>query len=264
MPRRTRTPKAKKQKRVAYQLVPHDSQWGKAMYPMLVELVEAHHEELTNARIALAWNLSWKPDVDGRVKLGQCKKRSDLDREFEAFDFVIVLRQEFWQAVSVNDKQRRALLDHELCYATVKLGRDGEPLLDERGRTVWRTRKHDIQEFSEIVARHGVYTRDLEHFATALRQSRQKSLLDEVAPPPAPLSLPATDHIAGSGEKVEAEAPGNGKADQAFAFDGKEPAPRAPRAHPGINPSRARTRPKGRAKGLPKGPLARRRQGVRA
>lgn len=180
--RGTRKPKAKRSKRVTYQVISHDSAAGKLLYPMLKELIEEYHEELTGARIALAWSLTWKPDVDGRVKLGQCKKRSDLDREFADLDFVIVLRQEFIQSPAVKDSQRLALLDHELCHATVRLDREGEPALDERGRKVYRIRKHDLEEFSEIVARHGLYKRDLEHFALALRQSKQRSLLDDEQP----------------------------------------------------------------------------------
>jgi hypothetical protein len=167
--------KQKKRKKVSYSLIERDSPVGEAMYDMLADIVREHHDELheTKARIALAWNMAWQPDVDGRLTLGKCKKASDLDRELAAFDFVIVLNMEFWQSADVKDWQRRALLDHELCHATVKLDEAGDPVIDERGRTVFRTRKHDIEEFSQVVARHGCYKRDLEHFARALRLSKQ-------------------------------------------------------------------------------------------
>src|SRR6185369_7142915 len=108
-----------KRKKVSYQLIKRDSDAGRPIYAMLKDLIEQHHEELTNARLAVAWNLSWKPDADGRVTLGKCKKASDLDRELAAFDFVILLQAEFWQDAEVTEDQRRALLDHELCHATV-------------------------------------------------------------------------------------------------------------------------------------------------
>jgi len=181
MARTIRKPK-QHAKRVSYKLIARDTEAGKSMYPMLNKLIEQHHTELTNARVALAWNTSWKADVDGRVKLGKCKKASDLDRELAAFDFVVLLQAEFWQNAAVTDDQRRALLDHELCHATVRLDRDGEPMRDERGRTVYRTRKHDIEEFTEIIERHGCYKRDLERFASALRRAKQKSLIEEETP----------------------------------------------------------------------------------
>jgi hypothetical protein len=144
------------------------------MYAQLDELVTAHHEELAKARIALAWCTSWRPDVDGRVILGKCKKASDLDRELAAFDFVILLRKAFWQHEDVTDSQRLALLDHELCHAAVTHDARGEPVEDERGRIVYRTRKHDLEEFAVIVERYGCYKRDLEQFAAALRRSAQR------------------------------------------------------------------------------------------
>lgn len=167
-----------KLKKVSYELIKPDSKVGEPMYAMLEELVDKHHEDLAQARIALAWNLSWKPDVDGRQQIGKCKKASDLDRELTDFDFVIVLLRDFWEEKGVSDDQCRALLDHELCHGALKLDKDGEPVEDERGRVVYRIRKHDVEEFTEIITRHGCYKRDLEVFAVALRKLKQPRLLD--------------------------------------------------------------------------------------
>lgn len=160
-----------KPKKVSYELIPRDSILGHPMHDLLDELVSANHPDLRHARIALAWCTSWKPDVDGRVTLGMCKKASDLDRELASFDFIILLSRAFWREDQVSDHQRRALLDHELCHAAIKCDASGEPVEDERGRRVYRTRKHDIEEFAEIVERYGCYKHDLEQFAAALRRS---------------------------------------------------------------------------------------------
>src|SRR5438105_593835 len=164
-----------KPKKVSYRLITNGTDEGRAMYRLLRELVTAHHPDLLGAQIALAWCTSWKPDVDGIVTLGKCKKASDLDRELAVYDFIILLRESFWTDPLVTDAQRRALLDHELCHAAVKLDDHGEPVEDERGRTVYRVRKHSIEEFTEIVERHGTYKRDLETFATALDRARHKA-----------------------------------------------------------------------------------------
>jgi hypothetical protein len=166
-----------KLKKVAYRFIPPESEHGQPMYALLRELVGAYHTELRNARIALAWNLAWQPDVDGRMKLGMCRKASDLDREIggcEPFDFVIILRREFWQDTHVTDRQRRALLDHELCHATIKLDEHGEPAVDERGRLVYRTRKHDLEEFVEIGERYGCWKKDITEFARAVERAKHK------------------------------------------------------------------------------------------
>ena len=168
---RTKQPAAKKPKPVNYELIPRDSVNGHPMYALLDELVESFHAEIAAARIALAWCTSWKPDVDGREVLGKCRKASDLDRELAAFDFVILLSRPFWRDARVTDPQRQALLDHELCHAALTYDEKGEPVEDERGRLVYRIRKHDIEEFTDIVARHGCYKADLERFAQALKHA---------------------------------------------------------------------------------------------
>jgi|SRR6185503_11715836 len=142
-------------------------------YRIMEQLVEDHHQHLKDAKIAIAWRFGWKSDADGRIKLGQCKKGSDLDRELHGFDFVILLNHEVLNAAGFTEDQTTALIDHELCHAAVTNDSNGEPKVDERGRTVYRIRKHDVEEFSEIVARHGCWKKDLEEFArVALRDKR--------------------------------------------------------------------------------------------
>lgn len=180
--------KPKGQKRVSYEFIKPDSVIGGPIYRLLMELVQAHHSHLAGARIALAWCTSWRPDVDGRVTLGKCRRTSDLDRELAIYDFVILLKKSWWQDVRdvvqhpdqqnqlgriiTATEQRAALLDHELCHAGVRIDdRTGEPVTDERGRTVYRLVKHDIEEFSAIVNRRGIWKRDIELFAAALNRS---------------------------------------------------------------------------------------------
>ena len=164
--------KRSKPKTVSYELLTRDSVIGHPMYALLDELITKYHQDLRDARIALAWCTSWKPDVDGRVTLGKCRRASDLDRELAAFDFIILLRRAFWQHPQVTDTQRTALLDHELCHGALKFDATGEPVEDARGRKVYRVCKHDIEEFTVIVARHGCYKADLEAFAKALGREK--------------------------------------------------------------------------------------------
>jgi len=162
----------KKAKTVPYRLIPPTSR----LYGWLTELLEASHQDVLQARFALAWHVNWKPDDDGHLMLGQCRKSSDLEREIQdasAYDFVILLNQNFFDDPIVTDTQRRAVLDHELCHAAVKLDDDGHPVIDERGRVQYRIRKHDLEEFSEIAERYGCWKRDIEAFARSLAAARQ-------------------------------------------------------------------------------------------
>lgn len=180
--------KAKGPAKVSYQLLaPFDHP---DIYRRLARILTDHHKELvdTEARIAIAWCTSWRADVDGRQTLGKCKKASALDRELMDYDFVILLLQSFWQDEAVTDQQRDALLDHELCHAGVKYDPvTDDPVVDERGRTVYRIRRHDLEEFACIAERHGTWKRDLELFAKALAKGKQQRLpIDKEQPASAP------------------------------------------------------------------------------
>lgn len=147
-----------KPKKVSYELIERDSVIGHPMYQLLDELVHAHHDDLRFAQIALGWCFSWTHDRDGNVVVGKCVKASDLSRELAPYDFVILLARWYWRDDRTPLIERRRLLDHELCHAAKALDKYGDQVEDERGRKVWRTRKHDFEEFVQIVERYGLET----------------------------------------------------------------------------------------------------------
>jgi hypothetical protein len=147
------------------------------IYDLLAEVRGESHEDIADAEIILAWRKALKVDKDGHLILGKCVKVSDLHKELAAYDFVILLNKEVWENPEFTIEKKKALLDHELCHAAPALDSEtGEQKTDERGRPVWRIRKHDIEEFREVVERHGCYKADLEKFAEALIKSRQGAL----------------------------------------------------------------------------------------
>lgn len=162
-------------KAVRVRLIPWEKD-GKRTFPyrLLDKIRKKSHTSIKRAKIALAWRIALKPDRDGHLVLGMCKRASDLQRELADWDFVILLNKEVWKDKEFTTDKKMALLDHELCHAAPALTRDGEHKQDERGRYVWRIRKHDIEEFQGIVERHGCYKRDLEEFAEALLKRRRK------------------------------------------------------------------------------------------
>jgi hypothetical protein len=174
--------KGKGQRKANYTLIPE----GTAPYKLLIEARRKWHRTLDEARIALAWRTRLKSDKDGHLVLGKCIKVSDLQKEFAEYDFIILLNKEVWDAVDFAREKQLALLDHELCHAAPVLDKFGGDVKDERGRRVWRMRKHDIEEFRSVVEHHGTYKRDLEAFAKALLKKAGAPLLagvEDVAPP---------------------------------------------------------------------------------
>ena len=61
------------------------------------------------------------------------------------------------------------LLDHELSHFT-------PPASDKNGNLRWGIREHDLQEFSEVVRRHGVCTGDHRRLVEAAGQLDLESL----------------------------------------------------------------------------------------
>jgi len=166
--------KPTKPKKINFELISEHK--NSEPYQILRRVRANFHSDIADARIALAWRKELKADVDGHLILGRCVKASDLQRELVEWDFVVLLNREVWQHLDFTTDRKEALMDHELCHAAPVLDGDGEPKIDEKNRPVWRVRKHDIEEFGEVVERHGCYKRDLEMFAESLLKSRQSRL----------------------------------------------------------------------------------------
>jgi hypothetical protein len=166
-----------KRKRVRVELIKVESgtppDYVDSPYYMMEKIRKRHHHHTRKAKIALAWRTALKPDTDGHLLLGQCVKASDLQRELSEYDFVILLNKEVWEDKTFGHKRQKALLDHELCHVG-QVYRKGKRLKNDHGKYVFRTRKHDVEEFSEIVDRHGIWKHDLELFAKALLKRRHK------------------------------------------------------------------------------------------
>lgn len=180
--------------KLAYVLLDRAQEPHVEFYRHLDHLVDKFHEDLREAKIALAYCTSWKADKDGHTTLGKCKRATDLDRELSPWDFVILLNETFWTAHAVTTEQRLALLDHELCHAAVRRDKDGDWKRDPKGRLLYRLRKHDLEEFRAIVERHGLWKHDLEKFAQALRRHTGQQTLELETKPAAAEPAPARTH----------------------------------------------------------------------
>ncbi len=122
-------------------------------YEILERIVKKQRADLKDVKIGIAWRLGWRPDADKVLTLGQCKKRGDLDRELDNYDFIIMLNKEAWPTLDDNHKER--LIFHELEHAQLSLDNNGEPKKDDRGRLICRVRKHDFAEFRSVVENYG-------------------------------------------------------------------------------------------------------------
>lgn len=93
---------------------------------------------------------------------------SGFDFSNPADFFLISIWYEGW--VNMTPEQRRALIDHELCHCIVEED-------EETGNTKLGMRGHDIEEFNEIVSRHGFWRPEVQTFVEEA-QAGQNSLFD--------------------------------------------------------------------------------------
>lgn len=136
-------------------------------------LIPQHHPHLVGARIEYVFRDKHQKR-NGKIVAGTARKVSGLNAflaakppSFGGLDFfVIVFALDVWMAIS--DAQRVALVDHELCHCWRETN-------DETGEWDLSIRGHDIEEFAEIVYRHGLWSEDLDNFVQNSKQLRWTS-----------------------------------------------------------------------------------------
>lgn len=134
------------------------------------ELIPKYHPHLVTVRVEYVFNEA-PMKTKGKELLARAKKKSGLDAflfapptedEPKPF-FVIEINKQAWDVL--NKKQKRALVDHELCHC----------LWDVEKGLYMRT--HDVEEFSEIIKRHGLWQPDVQLFAEiAVKHVKQLEL----------------------------------------------------------------------------------------
>lgn len=124
---------------------------------MASELIEKYHDSLRYARIGFLFREP-APKSNGRVVLGKASKVTDSIKPLlaEELDFIIWFSADVWFN-ELDDRQRLALVDHELCHCFME---DNEkPVL----------RRHDIEEFDVIIQRHGTWLPEMQVTAKAFQ-----------------------------------------------------------------------------------------------
>ena len=119
-------------------------------------LIDEYHPGLEEARIAFLFRGD-NPMSGGKRVYGNASKVSAQWKPLltDEFDFVIWLVYDEWKMA--NKKQRKAMLDHQLCHCVLE---NGEASI----------KGHDIEEFTAVIARWGEWQHDLEDVGRAFRQ----------------------------------------------------------------------------------------------
>lgn len=143
-------------------------------YKLMEEILPKQHDHLkeTNIRILLRTGNNWQSK--GREVLGRAKILPDDVRRAFATDAFIVLNQYQWDEV-LNEQQKRYLIDHELTHLDVAYDGEDVKYLDD-GRPKLTLRVHDVEDFSDVIQRHGLIMEDTKRLVKAMASAEQMSM----------------------------------------------------------------------------------------
>lgn len=129
-------------------------------------LIPQHHQHLMDATIMYLFTDA-KRTRHQKIVLGTAKKTSPMEhflsqrKDQKGADFILMFGVDEW--FKLSDAQRIALVDHELMHCSTTYD-------EKTDVTTWAMRGHDVEEFAEIVERHGLWYEDLIPFARAFEQ----------------------------------------------------------------------------------------------
>jgi len=108
-----------------------------------------------------------------RVTAGMCVKVNDRDRTLHGADIIIEIARPIWTEATANFK--KALMDHELSHIGVKVDGQGKLEVNEAtGRPKLFIRRHDIEEFADVLERNQGWHKDLRDFLARWEQTHTK------------------------------------------------------------------------------------------
>jgi predicted metallopeptidase len=130
--------------------VPVQYDQAESVADMAKELIRKHHSELVNTKIAYLFKN--KPIKSrGREVIAFVSKCSGIVKVLSEVDVVMIVSYPAYQPLS--DKHKLAVIDHELTHLLVDEDSTGAPKV--------KLLAHDVEEFSAIIERHGLYQEDL-------------------------------------------------------------------------------------------------------
>lgn len=133
-----------------------------------------------------------KPPRGGKaLKLGSAASVSEKYQLIATkdFEFIIELNGQYWDRLEMD--QQEALIDHELCHC----GKDGDGFY---------IRDHDLEEFRQIVRRHGFWKPDIQAFC-----EEAQPLFDQPGVQRRFVTRSATDIVVCGGQEVRVEETGD-------------------------------------------------------
>ncbi len=130
-------------------------------------LIPAYHPHLVEANIAYVFRKGeWASKGD--VVYAKAVKVSARDAYLHGCDFLLIVNEDHWP--NMTPEQHDALIDHELCHCARAIDANGELAENEDGSPKWAIVNHDVEEFRDVLARHGAWNGRLKAFAKTAKR----------------------------------------------------------------------------------------------
>ena len=144
------------------------------------DLIRAHHRHLTNVEIKYVFTDKVQRRA-GKEVWGTARKIGNLAAFLAGQDendesgtfFVITITELVWNYLT--PEKRRALVDHELCHCWIDLDSEETKLV---------LVGHDLEEFVQVIQRHGLWRDEVQKFVEVGGPMLQESLFDSEAGDP--------------------------------------------------------------------------------
>ena len=146
-----------------------DFWYAESVEAIAKELIPKYHSHLATASIKYIFKEK-SSNVGKKVKLSSEYKLSDKMKFLTGgIDFLIEIGAD--QFNQMDEETKISMVDHSLTHL---FGEESE----ETGEMEWSIRSHDAEEFSEILARRGCWTKDLVKFAENIpKASEEKKVM---------------------------------------------------------------------------------------
>jgi hypothetical protein len=127
-------------------------------------LIEEFHPMLEQARICFVFRKEGQK-VKYQSVLGGVSKVPAKEQVVLEYDYMVWISKEDWE--KITHAERRALIDHQLSHMW-------------RGDSGWTIVGHDVEEFQQVIERHGMWNSALKRVDTSLAQHYiQQGLIGE-------------------------------------------------------------------------------------
>ncbi len=133
------------------------------------QLINTIHNHLVEAKIKYLFRTGhWS--TQKRETWGKAQRITGQQAFLTGLDFVITIQRDVWK--QLTKEERIALLDHELSHCC--RGDD-----DNYGNPTWYIQGHDVEDFIDVIHRHGFWNPTLKKLRNVIHDNEQLTLFDQ-------------------------------------------------------------------------------------